>query len=93
MSDDLFSSGEPVAQSSPQKFDLDESCALCIESSGEFNWGKLCCRARFVTGLPDIDLRRGWMARWKSREIPDFYSAIEQLVKIRWKNKAGIVNG
>jgi hypothetical protein len=68
-------------------------CNLCLVASGEFNWGNVCCRARFVIGLPGIDWRRGWMARWKAREIPEFYAEIERAVKARWENKAGAVNG
>jgi len=68
-------------------------CNLCVATSGEYNWANVCCRARFVTGLPGIDWRRAWMERWKSREIPDFYEAIELAVKTRWANKMGAANG
>lgn len=70
----------------------DETCTLCIAAAGEYNWGKACCRARFVVGLPGIDWRQGWMARWKLSEIPEFYAEIEQAVKVRWANKMGALH-
>jgi hypothetical protein len=46
-----------------------------------------------VTSLPGIDLRRGWMARWKSRETPSFYAAIARAVKAQWEIKTGVAHG
>lgn len=77
----------------PQPVALTETCTLCLAPTGEYNWGNLCCRARFVTGLPGIDWRRGWMARWKASETPEFFAAVERAVKVRWENKMGSVNG
>jgi hypothetical protein len=88
MSGDLFSS-EPVASTSF----FDGTCDLCTAAAGIYNWGNLCCRARFVTSLPGIDLRRGWMARWKSRETPSFYAAIARAVKAQWEIKTGVAHG
>lgn len=62
-------------------------CQLCSTASCEFNWSNVCCRARFITGLPRIDLRRGWMARWKERESAEFYDAIARAVKAAWELK------
>lgn len=92
MSDDLFSFPAPSASPAAQLVVLAQACALCVAATGEYNWGNLCCRARFVTGLPGIDWRRGWMDRWKARESPDFYAAIERAVKTAWENKTGAVN-
>ena len=93
MNADLFSSAPPSVNNDVQQPFIDYTCPLCVAASGEYNWGNLCCRARFVTGLPGIDWRRGWMARWKLREPPAFYTSIELAVKSRWENKTGAANG
>lgn len=62
-------------------------CHLCAAASGEFNWGNVCCRTRFIVGLPGIDWRRGWMERWKARESSEFYDAIARAVKAGWELK------
>jgi hypothetical protein len=92
MSADLFSAPEPVCDSRATPSFSGEPCALCISAAGEYNWGNVCCRARFVTGLPGIDWRREWMAYWRHCESSDFYSAIEQTVKTLWDAKIGALN-
>lgn len=70
-----------------------DDCGLCVRENGLFDWGQVCCRARFVIGLPGIEYRRGWMARWKARENAEFYAQIAAEVKARWDKKTGVAHG
>ena len=62
-------------------------CQMCVDDAGVYDWSLICCRARFVTRLPGVYWRRGWMQRWKSSEGPRFYADIERAVKDLWKSK------
>lgn len=93
MSEDLFSTHQPVCNREIAPSFSDDPCPLCVAKDGEYGWGNVCCRARFVISLPGIDWRRGWMARWKMKELPDFYMAIEHAVKKLWENKTGVAHG
>lgn len=68
---------------------LPAECELCAKDDGNYDFGRVCCRARFITSLPMVHLRRGWMARWKTRESAGLYAEIERAVTARWKNKKG----
>lgn len=64
-------------------------CEFCATETGRYAWDRVCCRARFISGLPMIALRRGWMALWKQRESAAFYADIEREVGALWKIKKG----
>lgn len=69
--------------------DMPADCDLCAADLGRYDWSKVCCRSRFITSLPRVVLRRGWMERWKARESAEFYADIQRVVTARWENKKG----
>jgi len=60
-------------------------CKLCVASNnkviGNYSWGNVCCRARFLKSLPHDDLRVGWLERWRAAESSEFYLAIVKAVE------------
>lgn len=68
------------------------SCALCTKNNGNYDFGRVCCCARYITSLPLVSLRRMWMELLKARKSAEFYAEIERTVTERWKKlKAGNV--
>lgn len=66
-----------------------DECDLCARDDGNYQFDRACCCARFVTAVPLVRLRRGWMERFKARVSAGFYAEIERAVTARWKNKKG----
>lgn len=64
-----------------------QDCALCGSAASQYDWSRVCCRARFIAGLPAVILRRGWMQRWQALESAGFYADIERAVRDAWKAK------
>ena len=64
-------------------------CDDCIEDKGLYDFSRACCRARFLVSVPLLDLRKGWMRRWKRKVSEEFYDAIEAAVKKRWEKIGG----
>lgn len=62
-------------------------CALCEADKGVFDFGRVCCCARYVCSIPIKHLRAGWMALFKSRNDAAFYEQLERAVRARWTNK------
>lgn len=58
-------------------------CELCIEKSPVYDFDMVCCRARFILGIPILDVRRAWIERWKKRDGA-MGRAVEQEVTARW---------
>lgn len=59
-------------------------CDLCAKDDGNYHFGRVCCRARYITGLPMKRLRTGWMERWRGQLPGAVYAEIEAAVKARW---------
>lgn len=66
-----------------------QQCDLCVSDRGVYEFGRVCCCARFVSSLPLVRLRRGWMELFKVRKSADVYAQIEAAVKARWVVKNG----
>ena len=39
-------------------------CNLCEQTSGHYDFLRLCCRVRFLLTLPNVEVRRAWLERW-----------------------------
>lgn len=71
---------------------VDEDCDLCAKDDGNYDFGRVCCCARYIASLPLVRLRRGWMERLKARKSAEFYTAIERAVTVRWEKTKGNEN-
>lgn len=68
-------------------------CEFCAKEDGNYHFGRVCCRARYITGLPLKRLRTGWMERWRVMLPGALYAEIEEAVKARWERTKGAVSG
>lgn len=73
-----------------------DGCELCALDKGVYDFGRVCCCARFVCSVPIKQLRAGWMEWFKSRNRAEFFEQLECTVKARWatkKNNQGAGSG
>jgi len=73
-----------------------DDCDLCVADKGVFNFGRVCCCARYVCSIPLKRLRAGWMELFKSRNSAEFFEQLECAVRARWthkKNNQGVGDG
>jgi hypothetical protein len=42
-------------------------CAKCAASSPLYDFGLVCCRVRFLIALPDVSMRKDWLAHWRAK--------------------------
>lgn len=59
-------------------------CELCVGDSPIYDFGLVCCRARFILSVPMLEVRRGWIERWK-RKDSEMCAAVEREVRMRWR--------
>jgi hypothetical protein len=64
-----------------------DECDLCVSDKGVYDFGRVCCLARFVCSIPVKVFRQGWMERFKSRSDEVFFDELESAVRVRWANK------
>lgn len=71
---------------------LDPSdCPRCAKAAGKsggiYNFGPdiICCRVRFLLGLPTLELRRGWLERWRDQKGGEFVDKIKAELRKKWK--------
>ena len=62
-------------------------CDLCAADKGVYDFGRVCCCARYVCSIPLKLLRAGWMELLKSRNSAEFFEQLECAVRARWENK------
>jgi len=62
-------------------------CDLCAADKGVYDFGRVCCCARYVCSIPLKAMRQGWMERLKSRVDAGFFAQLEQAISVRWSNK------
>lgn len=62
-------------------------CDLCAADKGVYDFGRVCCCARYVCSIPLKQLRAGWMGLFKSRNSAEFFEQLECAVRARWGNK------
>lgn len=61
-------------------------CDLCARDDGNYDFGRVCCRARYITSLPLKRLRTGWMERWRKQLPASTYAQLEDAVRVRWES-------
>lgn len=62
-------------------------CDLCGCDKGVYDFGRVCCCARYVCSIPLKRLRAGWMELFRSRYEVEFFEQLERAVRARWENK------
>lgn len=62
-------------------------CDLCARDKGLYDFGRVCCCARYVCSIPLKALRAGWMERFGSRISAEAFEQLECAVRARWENK------
>lgn len=72
--------------------DIDPAdCPLCVRAAGKpgglHNMSLVCCRVRFLLGVPTLDLRRGWLDRWREKLGSEKVDQIKAEVQRRWANR------
>ena len=72
---------------------LIENCPLCERDAGVYDFGRVCCTARFIASIPLKHLRTGWMERIKARKSPSFFEVVEGAVRLRWSIKHAEAGG
>lgn len=73
-----------------------DGCDLCARDKGVYDFGRVCCCARYVCSIPLKRLRAGWMELFKARSNAEFFEQLECAVRARWSNKnnnQGAVDG
>lgn len=68
---------------------LSTECDLCARDGGHYDFGRVCCRARFIVSLPLKRLRSGWMERWQSQLPYPVYAEVRDAVEARWVRLKG----
>jgi hypothetical protein len=71
-------------------------CDLCVADKGVFDFGRVCCCARYVCSIPLKRLRAGWMELFRERNDAEFFEQLECAVRARWinnKNTKGAGDG
>lgn len=62
------------------------ACELCAVDSAVYNFGMVCCRVRFILGVPVLEIRQGWLERWR-RMDSEMGAEVEREVAAQWKSK------
>lgn len=63
---------------------MQDECDLCRNDSAVFEFNRVCCRVRFVLGLPAREMRAEWLERWRKKDGERMASEIEREVRTRW---------
>ena len=61
-------------------------CELCVDNSPVYQFDRLCCRVRYILGIPLREVRQAWLDRWRQRE-PEVAAKVEALVLERWESR------
>lgn len=72
-----------------------DGCELCARDKGVYDFGRVCCCARYVCSIPLKQLRAGWMELFKSRNSAEFFEQLECAARALWeskKNNQGVGN-
>ncbi|MGK2829224.1 hypothetical protein ACSI5F_03845 [Ralstonia pseudosolanacearum] len=64
-----------------------EQCELCRQRAGRLDFNRPCCRVRFLLKLPQVGMRREWLAYWRKRDGDAIATLIETEVKARWAER------
>lgn len=62
---------------------MTDECEYCKRSGGRYDFGRTCCRVRFILSLPTRELRAGWIERWRAKNRA-FADKVEAEVRARW---------
>ena len=63
---------------------MQDECDLCRNDSAVFEFNRVCCRVRFVLGLPDREMQAEWFERWRRKDGEKVASEIALEVRERW---------
>ncbi len=58
-------------------------CELCLIDSPVYEFGRVCCRVRYIIGEPRLEVRRAWLERWKNKNHV-LGEKVEREVTARW---------
>lgn len=64
---------------------MNEPCQLCASDTGQYDWSKDCCCARFISHAPTKAIRVAWLNRWLAEFGTERTEAIKQLVSEAWE--------
>lgn len=57
--------------------------------SGFYDFKNLCCRVRFLLQLPDKDIVKSWLARWRSQPDMDVDLTKSTYIKLKGNQNHG----
>ena len=63
------------------------TCADCKADAGVYDFGNICCRARFICSIPVRELRVQWIARWRDQHGDTLADEVESRVKVEWAKR------
>ena len=63
---------------------MQDECDLCRNDSAVLDFNQVCCRVRFVLGLPAREMRAEWLERWRNKDGERMSGEIEREVRERW---------
>jgi hypothetical protein len=65
--------------------DLFDNCDLCAREAGEHDFGRACCRSRFLLAQRHIDVRRNWLEIFRKDYGEQAAAETEARVRAGWK--------
>jgi hypothetical protein len=62
-------------------------CDCCFGALSRFDFGRRCCRVRFLVALPSKGLRAGWLGQWEERIGVDAVEGDRRVLAALWPRR------
>ena len=64
------------------------TCELCDKQTGALDFGRNCCRVRFLLAEPRRMVRQAWLIRWTTEYGRNAAKETEAAVLAQWQERA-----
>lgn len=68
-----------------------QQCALCLVRSPRYDWGLVCCLARYVAGEPTQGRRRMWLERISAQQGSETAKDVEAKARALYAERKPVV--